>query len=149
MTNHIPAGSTNSPENPHSNNGAGKARSGHACWTGLALALTLALIVYLLIPAESLDEISGNIKGLSRAGRATVAVVTLMATLWVTRALPIAVTALLPIVLFPLCTGGAVTVKSAAAPYGHELIFLFMGGFMISLAMQRWGLHRRIACEPS
>ena len=145
MTNHIPAGSTNSPENPHSNNGAGKAISSHACWTGLALALILALIVYLLIPAESLDETSGDIKGLARAGRATVAVVTLMATLWVTRALPIAVTALLPIVLFPLCTGGAVTVKSAAAPYGHELIFLFMGGFMISLAMQRWGLHRRIA----
>ena len=52
-------------------------------------------------------------------------------------------TALLPLVLFPLL--GAAGIKQTAAPYGHELIYLFMGGFILALAMQRWGLHRRIA----
>jgi sodium-dependent dicarboxylate transporter 2/3/5 len=68
-----------------------------------------------------------------------------MAILWLTEALPLAVTALLPVVLFPIFTRGAFTVKEATAPFGHEIIFLYMGGFMIALAMQRWGLHRRIA----
>ena len=52
-------------------------------------------------------------------------------------------TALLPVILFPLF--GAVPIKQAAAPYAHYLIFLFLGGFMLSLSMQRWGLHKRIA----
>lgn len=52
-------------------------------------------------------------------------------------------TALLPIPLFPLL--GVMPVAAATAPFAHELIFLFMGGFLIALAMQRWGLHRRIA----
>ena len=68
-----------------------------------------------------------------------------MAMLWVTEALPIPATALLPIALFPLLTGGAISVRSATAPYAHDLIFLFMGGFLLALAMQQWGLHRRIA----
>ena len=105
----------------------------------------LALIVYWLIPAESFDEAGELIGGLSHPGRAVAAVGILMATLWVTEALPIAATALIPIALFPLLTGGVVTVKSATAPYAHELIFLFLGGFMLALAMQQWGLHRRIA----
>jgi solute carrier family 13 (sodium-dependent dicarboxylate transporter), member 2/3/5 len=62
-----------------------------------------------------------------------------------TEALPIPATALLPIVLMPIL--GIGTVEQSAAPYAHPFIFLFMGGFMIALAMQRWGLNRRIALD--
>jgi solute carrier family 13 (sodium-dependent dicarboxylate transporter), member 2/3/5 len=71
------------------------------------------------------------------------AVGALMATWWVTEALPIAATALLPLVLFPLL--GVLGMRETAAPYANPLVFLFLGGFIIALAMQRWGLHRRMA----
>ncbi|MEW5930166.1 MAG: DASS family sodium-coupled anion symporter, partial [Gemmatimonadota bacterium] len=58
-------------------------------------------------------------------------------------AVPLAVAALLPVVLFPLL--GVRTAEEAAAPYADPVVFLFLGGFMLALAMQRWGLHRRIA----
>ncbi|MHC4357039.1 MAG: anion permease, partial [Planctomycetota bacterium] len=105
----------------------------------ILLAVVLAVVAFLIIPAESPDSTGQVIAGLSHTGRAVVAVAVLMATLWVTAALPVAVTALLPLVLFPLCTGGVIGVKAAAAPYAHEMVFLFMGGFMISVAMQQWG----------
>jgi sodium-dependent dicarboxylate transporter 2/3/5 len=92
---------------------------------------------------ESYLDASGEIVPLSEAGRATTAVAVWMATWWLSEAIPIYATALLPLVLLPLL--GAGSMKAAAAPYAHELIFLFMGGFMIALAMERWGLHRRIA----
>ncbi|HSL82562.1 MAG TPA: SLC13 family permease, partial [Thermoanaerobaculia bacterium] len=82
-------------------------------------------------------------EGLSAAGWRVAAVGALMAVWWMTEALPIAATALLPIVLFPLL--GVAEVGAAAAPYAHPLIFLFLGGFLIALGMQRWDLHRRIA----
>ena len=71
------------------------------------------------------------------------AVATLLAILWLTEAAPIAVTALLPIVLFP--TLGVTTVEEATAPYANSIVFLFMGGFIIAFAIERWNLHRRIA----
>jgi solute carrier family 13 (sodium-dependent dicarboxylate transporter), member 2/3/5 len=67
----------------------------------------------------------------------------LIATWWVTEAVPIPATALLPVILFPLL--GIVPIAEATAPYAHPIIFLFLGGFIIALAMQRWELHRRIA----
>ena len=85
----------------------------------------------------------GGQDGLSHAGRATAAIGCLMATLWLTEALPLAATALLPIVLFPLAD--VASIREAAAPYAREYIFLFMGGFMLALAMERWNLQRRIA----
>ncbi len=66
-----------------------------------------------------------------------------MALWWITEALPLAVTALLPLVLFPAL--GVLSSRSVASDYGNHLIFLFLGGFMIAIAMERWGLHRRIA----
>jgi solute carrier family 13 (sodium-dependent dicarboxylate transporter), member 2/3/5 len=100
---------------------------------GLYLGLFLFFLL-LILPAP---------EGLSEAAWKTAAVATLMAVWWITEALPIAATALLPIVLFPVLQVG--TIGEATAPYANPLIFLFMGGFIIAIAMQRWNLHKRIA----
>lgn len=71
------------------------------------------------------------------------AVAGLMITWWVTEALPMPVVALLPLVLFPLLNINSI--KATAASYGNEVIFLFMGGFMLGLAIEKWNLHKRIA----
>jgi len=66
-----------------------------------------------------------------------------MATWWITEAIPIPATALLPLIVLPLT--GVAGIREAAVPYANPLIFLFMGGFIIAVAMQRWNLHKRIA----
>ena len=71
------------------------------------------------------------------------AVAALMAVLWVTEAVPLAATSLMPVILFPLL--GIMKGKAAAAVYFNSTIFLFMGGFLIALAMEKWNLHKRIA----
>lgn len=73
----------------------------------------------------------------------TAAVSLWMAIWWITEAIPIPATALLPIVLFPVL--GIRSIGEATAPYAHPIIFLFMGGFLLAQALQRWGLHRRLA----
>lgn len=100
---------------------------------GLYLGLFLFILLWILPAPE----------GLSDAAWKTAAVATLMAIWWISEALPIAATALIPIVLFPFLQVG--TIGEATAPYANPLIFLFMGGFIIALAMQRWNLHKRIA----
>lgn len=82
-------------------------------------------------------------EGLSTGGQAVAATTAWVAVWWIGEAIPIPATSLLPIVLFPLT--GALDVDATTAPYANDLIFLFMGGFFIAMAMQRWGLHRRIA----
>lgn len=71
------------------------------------------------------------------------AIATLMGILWVTEGLPMAATALLPLILFPLC--GIQDSGTTAKAYMNPIIFLFLGGFLIGLSMERWNLHRRIA----
>ncbi len=75
--------------------------------------------------------------------QATVAVTLLMIIWWITEAIPISATALIPLVGFPLL--GVLTPAAASAPYADKTIFLFMGGFIIAASMQRWNLHKRIA----
>jgi sodium-dependent dicarboxylate transporter 2/3/5 len=71
------------------------------------------------------------------------AIATLMAILWISEAIPLAATALIPIVLFPLA--GILESGIIAKAYVNSIIFLFIGGFLIALSMERWNLHRRIA----
>ena len=71
------------------------------------------------------------------------AVALLMAVWWITEAIPLAATALLPLVLFPLL--GIMKGKETAPVYVNSVIFLFVGGFLIALAMEKWMLHKRIA----
>lgn len=70
-------------------------------------------------------------------------VTVLMAVWWMTEAIPFAATALLPLALFPVL--GVGDIDEVAAPYASDVVFLFLGGFVLALTMQRWGLHRRIA----
>ena len=81
--------------------------------------------------------------GLEAAAWSVAATAVLMAVWWVTEAVPIPVTGLLPLVLFPLL--GVASTGEAAAPYADPLIFLFLGGFLIALGLERWNLHKRIA----
>lgn len=82
-------------------------------------------------------------EGVTAEGQATLAMAGWMAAWWLTVAVPLAVTALLPLVLIPALAIGSPA--SAAAPYANSVVFLFMGGFFIAAAMRRWSLHRRIA----
>ncbi len=102
-------------------------------WSGWILGPG-ALLFTLLIPPPD---------GLSVAGWRTAGAAVLMAVFWICESAPIPVTALLPLVLFPAL--GLGDIRETAAPYANPVIYLFLGGFLIALAMQRWNLHRRIA----
>jgi solute carrier family 13 (sodium-dependent dicarboxylate transporter), member 2/3/5 len=93
-----------------------------------------ALLVTLIAPAP---------EGLSDPGWRTAGAAALMAVFWITEPIPIPATALLPLVLFPAL--GLGDIRETAAPFANPIIFLFLGGFLIALAMQRWRLHRRVA----
>ncbi|MBN1164699.1 MAG: DASS family sodium-coupled anion symporter [Candidatus Krumholzibacteriota bacterium] len=82
-------------------------------------------------------------EGLNPAAAKVAAVALLMAVWWISEAIPLAATALLPVVLFPAL--GVMNAADSTAPYANHLIFLFLGGFLIAVTMQKWNLHKRIA----
>lgn len=100
---------------------------------GLFSGVALALILLLFFDLDPQNP----------AVTRTAAVAVLMAVWWLTEAIPIPATALLPVALFPLL--GVMPGREVAGQYFNHVIFLFMGGFIMALAMQRWNLHRRIA----
>jgi sodium-dependent dicarboxylate transporter 2/3/5 len=102
-------------------------------WSGLVIGPALLLLTLVTDPPDGL-----SVEGWRTAGAAG-----LMAVWWIAESVPIPVTALLPLALFPLLRLGSI--KDVAAPYANPLVFLFLGGFVIALAMQRWNLHRRVA----
>jgi sodium-dependent dicarboxylate transporter 2/3/5 len=81
--------------------------------------------------------------GLGDPGWRVAAAAVLMAVWWITEAIPIPATSLVPVAMLPLI--GAGSIREATTPYADPVIYLFLGGFMIALAMERWSLHRRIA----
>ncbi len=101
-------------------------------WIGLLVGPLLGLSV-ILLPVPD---------GLSRTAWITAAAGLCMAVWWATEALPVGLTALLPLILFPWSVA---SFESIARPYVHPLIFLFFGGFLVAVAIERWDLHRRIA----
>jgi sodium-dependent dicarboxylate transporter 2/3/5 len=100
---------------------------------GLIIGIIFLIATCLLPSPESLNN----------KAWLTLGVAILMATWWLTEAIPLPATGLLPIVLFPLL--GISSIKDTAQAFSHPIIFLFMGGFIIGLAMQHTGLHKRIA----
>jgi sodium-dependent dicarboxylate transporter 2/3/5 len=99
---------------------------------GLFIGPTLFVSIFLTTPFD-----------LPSSANAALAGTLWIATWWVTEAIPIPATSLLPIVLFPMTD--VVTVADATAPYADPVVFLLLGGFLIALGIERWGLHRRIA----
>jgi solute carrier family 13 (sodium-dependent dicarboxylate transporter), member 2/3/5 len=100
----------------------------------LSLLAGIALFIIMLLL---------NPFGLEAKAVKVAAIAVLMIALWVTEAMPMPVVALVPLVFFPLM--GVAKIDEAAAPYANPVIFLFLGGFMIGLAIEKWYLHKRIA----
>ncbi len=99
---------------------------------GLFLGILLFILPAFILPLDMPD-----------AGRYTLGITLLMATWWVTEALPLPITALLPLIMFPVF--GVLPIDKAASGYSDKIIYLFLGGFMLAIAIERWNLHRRIA----
>ncbi|MFS4438229.1 SLC13 family permease [Paracoccaceae bacterium GXU_MW_L88] len=109
-------------------------RSAKTTWILRAAGVIAAIVVWLLL---------GGSAELSSDARFVAAIATLMAVWWMSEAIPLAATSLLPIVLIPAFTER--TVGESTAPYASSIVFLFLGGFLIAIAMEKWNLHRRIA----
>lgn len=108
--------------------------SGRFLWIARGAGLAAAALVWLLL---------GGSENLSPDARFVAAIGTLMAIWWMTEAIPLSATSLLPIVLIPALTDQSV--GDATAPYASSIVFLFLGGFLIAIAMEKWNLHRRVA----
>lgn len=102
-------------------------------WSLRAAGIATATAIYALLGGTELNA----------DARLIASVAGLMAVWWMTEAIPLAATSLLPIVLFPALTER--TVAETTASYASPIVFLFLGGFLIAIAMEKWGLHRRIA----
>ncbi len=111
-----------------------KQRSAGTC-AGLVAGLAVAVIMLASGPLA--------LPGLDVAAWGVAALTVWMGIWWVSEAVPLAVTALLPLPLLPLL--GVFGIEAVAAPYANPLVFLFLGGFLLAAAVQQWGLHRRLA----
>ncbi|MBK8555368.1 MAG: SLC13/DASS family transporter [Lewinellaceae bacterium] len=102
-----------------------------ALWAGPAV-----FAILLLLPAAG---------GISPEAKAAAAITLWMTIWWITEAVPVSVTALLPLVFFPLT--GVASLKTISVEFGNEIIFLFMGGMLFGQAIERWNLHLRVAYQ--
>lgn len=109
-------------------------RSTARLWMLRLAGIIAAAVVWLLLEGS---------EGLGEDARRIAAITTLMAVWWMTEAVPLPVTSLLPIVLVPALTER--TLAQATGPYANPIVFLFLGGFLIAIAMEKWNLHRRVA----
>lgn len=115
---------------------------------GLIAGIALAIITYLIFPNNAAETVNATNPDAEvayelSALKITAAGAVLMGVWWMTEALPLPITALLPLVIFP--ASQIIGFKPIAAPYADPIIFLFMSGFILALGMQRWNLHRRLA----
>ena len=111
-------------------------------WISLVGGPLLGLLIFSLVP-DSFIDLQGNPVELGKPGKLTAALAVWMAVWWLGESIPIYATALLPLAVLPI--GAARTMKEAAVGYAHPLIFLFIGGFMLALTLERWHLHKRFA----
>ncbi|MDB4533829.1 DASS family sodium-coupled anion symporter [Vicingaceae bacterium] len=112
-------------------------------WIGFFAGPAFAIACFFLLPDSFWSSEKKEWVGFSWAGRMTLSVMVWMGVWWLTETVHVTITALLPLVLFPLL--GVAEMKSTSAPYANPFIFLFLGGFLLALSMQRWGLDKRIA----
>ncbi len=98
----------------------------------VSIAFAVSLLLFLINPFK-VEPLANKV----------LAVAAFVIVLWVSEAMPMAVVALLPLVLFPLLN--IATLEITASSFANPIIFLFMGGFLIGLAIEKWNLHRRIA----
>jgi len=88
-------------------------------------------------------QFCGTPKGIPENAYDMLCITLWMAIWWITEVIPIGVTALLPIILFPLT--GALDLSETTESFGHKYIFLYMGGFLLAIAIEKWNLHKRMA----
>ena len=99
---------------------------------GILVSLFLSLLIFFTNPFR-----------VDASANKVMAVAALIVSLWVSEAMPMPVVALLPLVLFPILN--IATIETTASSFSNPVIYLFMGGFLIGLAIEKWNLHRRIA----
>lgn len=116
---------------------------------GILLGLALAALVYMIFPESAVDRVHESVGAdpegdyTHHALRITAATTILMAVWWMTEAIPLAATALIPLAVFPITQ--VASFSEVGSPYASATIFLFLGGFLLALGLQKWDLHRRLA----
>lgn len=117
--------------------------------TGLLVGIALALLVYWIFPESAAETIQNSVgydpevEYSAHGMRVVAAVTVLMGAWWMTEAIPLAATALVPIAIFPIMQ--VASFAEVGSPYASSTIFLFLGGFLLALGLQRWDVHKRIA----